>query len=210
MIVHGSSMSHFVRKVLVFAGEKGIAVENRPRRLGQDEPGWRDISPFAKIPAIEDGDFKLSDSTAIVAYIEAKHAEPALIPSDPQAKGRVFWFDELADTILFPAYAKVFFNRVVAPMIGMAGDLAEADRALAEDVPPILDYLETQISDGFLVGDTLTLADIAVASPFANAEMSDAPVDAAHYPATAAFVQRTLGRPSFAPWLEADRKTLRS
>ncbi len=65
---------------------------------------------------------------------------------------------------------KVFFNRVVAPrFLGQDGDLAAADKAEAEDLPPLLYYLESVVpASGHLVDDRLTLADLAVASPFVN------------------------------------------
>jgi glutathione S-transferase len=57
MIVSGSSMSPYVRKVLAFAAEKGIEVESRPLGLGSEDPDFRAASPFRKIPAFRDGDF---------------------------------------------------------------------------------------------------------------------------------------------------------
>ena len=74
----------------------------------------------------------------------------------------------------------MFFNRVVAPrFLGREGDLAAADKAERETLPPLLDYLEGVIPDsGFLVGDALTLADLAVASPFANLAHCGVTIDA--------------------------------
>jgi glutathione S-transferase len=114
MIVHGSSLSPFVRKVMVFAAEKGLALENKAAPPGPKTPEFLAISPFGKIPAFEDGDYQLCDSSAIVHYLEAKHPEHRLIPTDPRALGRAIWFDEYADTIMFSAAAPIFFNRVVA------------------------------------------------------------------------------------------------
>ena len=100
MILYGSSMSPFVRKVLAFAGEKGMELEVRPIGIADQSPDFREASPFGKMPALVDGDFKLADSSAICHYLEALHPEPALIPSEPRQRGRVIWFDEFADTIL--------------------------------------------------------------------------------------------------------------
>lgn len=207
MIVHGSSLSPFVRKTLVFAAEKGIAVENKPGRFGDRSPEWLAKSPFAKIPALEDGDYTLSDSSAIIHYLEAKHPEPALIPAEPQARGKVIWFEEFADTLMFAALAPIFFNRVVAPMLGLPNDPAVADKAEAEALPPVLDYLEGALrDDGYLVGDGLTLADIAVASPFVNALHGKIVIDTDRYPKVNAFRDRMIARSSFATLVEAERK----
>jgi glutathione S-transferase len=211
MIVYGSSMSPFVRKVLVFAAEKGIEVEHKPLGLGAQEPEFLAASPFRKIPAFSDGDFSICDSSAIVAYLEALHPEPALIPAEPRARARTIWYDEFADTILMASGARIFFNRVVAPrFLGRPGDLAAADRAEKEELPPIFDYLET-IAPGageFLVEDRLTLADIAVATPFANLSYVGITLDPERHPRASAYIGSILARPSFAGWIARERAFL--
>jgi glutathione S-transferase len=209
MIVYGSSLSPFVRKVLGFAVEKGIAIENKPVAPGSDDPDFLAASPFRKMPGFRDGDFAISDSSAIIHYLEAKHPEPNLIPADPEARARTIWYDEFGDTILCGCGAKMFFNRIVAPMLGRESDLAAADKAEREELPPILDYCERVIPEsGWLVEDRLTLADIAVATGFANLRHLGIHVDAAIHPRLAAFVDRMLGRSSFAPWMERETQFL--
>ena len=129
MIVYGSSLSPFVRKVLAFAGEKGIALELKNVVPGSDDPDFLAASPFGKMPGFSDGDFAISDSSAIIHYLEAVHPEPALIPAEPKARARTIWFDEFGDTILCGCGAKMFYNRIVAPLLGREGDLAVADKA---------------------------------------------------------------------------------
>lgn len=204
MIVYGSSMSPFVRKVLVFAAEKGIEVESRPLGLGSEDPEFRAASPFGKIPGFRDGAFAISDSTAIVAYLDAIRPEPNLIPTEPKARARTIWYEEFSDTILCSCGAKMFFNRVVAPrFLGREGDLEAADAAERDELPKLLDYLEGVIPlSGFLVEDRLTLADIAVASPFAN--LGHLGIDVARWPKVAAFAARMLERPSFSRYVERE------
>jgi glutathione S-transferase len=205
MILFGSSISPFVRKVLAFAAEKEIELESRPLGLGSDDPEFRAASPFGKIPALQDGDFSISDSSAIVAYLEAVKPDPVLIPSEPRARAQTIWFDEFADTVLFDCGRIMFFNRLVAPrFLNREGDLAAADKAEREQLPAILDYLERVAPEaGYLVGDSLTLADIAVASPFVN--LSHVGVEVGDRPKLRAYVDRILARPSFKQWI--DRET---
>jgi len=205
MIIYGASMSPFVRKVLAFAAEKGIEVETKPVGIGSDDPEFLAASPFRKIPALCDGDFTISDSTAIITYLEAIKPDPALIPHEPKARARTIWYDEFTDTLLFACGAKMFFNRIVAPrFLKREGNTEVADRAECEELPPLLDYLEGVIPDsGFLVQDRLTLADIAVASPFVN--FRHLALDLGPRPKLTGYVERILARPSFKFW--ADRET---
>jgi glutathione S-transferase len=200
MIVYGSSLSPFVRKTLAYAAEKGIEVDVQAIALGSPEPDFVACSPFRKMPALRDGDFKISDSTAIITYLEAKFPDPALIPAEAKGRARTIWYEEFADTILVASMGKIFFNRVVAPrFLGREGDLAAAERAEKEELPPLLAYLERVLPEsGFLVDDRLTLADLAVASPFVNNRHVGLTVDRVAYPKTAAFVEAMHRRPSFA------------
>lgn len=203
MIVYGSSLSPYVRKTLAVAAEKGIEVENRVTR--EPEAAFLAASPFRKIPALVDGDFSVCDSTAIVAYFEALKPDPALIPSEAKDRARVVWYDEFADTILVAAAAPMFFNRIVKPrFMGLPCDEAAAAKG-AEEIPRVLDYLETVVpaAGGYLVGERLTLADLAVASPFVNLEHLK--FDLSRWSKVTAYVDAILARPSFAPLLAKER-----
>ncbi len=158
------------------------------------------------MPGFRDGDFAISDSSAIIAYLEAVKPEPNLIPTEPKARARTIWYDEFADTILFACGGKMFFNRLVAPrFLGQPGDEAVAAKAECEELPPLLDYLERVIPEsGFLVEDRLTLADIAVASPFANLRHINVALDPARHPKVVAYVEAILARPSFKHWTDRE------
>ena len=217
MIIYGSTISPFVRKVVAFAAEKGVGVELRPAGMGRGGADFEEASPFGKMPAMRDlgvdggRDFTLADSSAIVHYIDAKHPEPALIPADPVGRARAVWWDEFADTIVAATGGKVFGNRFVRPkLMGAEGDHAAADAAERDELPPILRYLERTIPDsGFLLEDRLTLADVAVASPFVNYWWVGAPVDATRYPRAVAYLDAILARPSFAEQVARDGEWVR-
>ncbi len=210
MILYGASLSPFVRKTMAYIAEKGLTVEHKPVGLGSEDPAFLAASPFRKIPGFEDGDFRISDSTAIITYLETKHPAPPMFPASPAGRARVVWYEEFADTILIGCMGKMFFNRLVSPMfLGKPGDLALADKAETEELPPLLDYLEGVIpASGHLVEDTLTLADLAVASPFVNMAHIGVTIDAARHPKTAAFVGAILARPSFAATVAQEKAFL--
>jgi len=209
MILYGAPLSPFVRKVSAFAAEKGLELEKVAVGLGDPNPDFLACSPFRKMPGFADGDFRISDSSAIVTYLEAKHPEPALIPADPADRARTIWFDEFADTILTAAGGKIFFNRIVSPkFMGKPGD-EEAAKQGEADMVPIYEYLEGVIApSGYLVADRLTLADIAVASPFVNAAHCGVHPDPARYPKLTAYLAAILGRSSFAPGIAKEKRML--
>ncbi len=142
-------------------------------------------------------------ATLLLAYpMVLTNLTPALIPTEAKARARTIWYDEFADTIIGACGTKMFFNRIVAPrFLKRDGDAQVADKAEGEELPPILDYLERVIPEsGFLVEDRLTLADIAVASPFANFRHLGLNCLNAR-PKIATYVEGILSRPSFASWI---------
>lgn len=192
----------------MFAAEKGIEVESKPVGIASEDEGFRAASPLLKMPALSDGDFTVSDSSAIVHYLDALRPDPELIPREPRARARAIWFDEFADTELSGCGRVMFFNRLVSPrFLKRPGDLGAADKAEREALPPLLDYLEATVpDDGFLLENRLTLADIAVASPFVN--MAHIGVGLGERPRLSAYVARMLERPSSKHMVERETKFL--
>lgn len=210
MKIYGSSISPFVRKVMVIAAEKKLAFEYIPVGLNASDPDFLSASPFSKIPGFIDGDFKISDSSAIAHYLEAKYPAVRLIPDAAEDRARTVWFDEFADTLLVASMGKIFFNRIVAPrFLGREGDETVAQQGV-EELPRLFNYLEGVVPDagGFLVGGAFSLADIAVASPFVNLGYCGITVDTAKYPRLAAYLAKILERPSFMSALAVDAKLI--
>ena len=174
MILYGSSLSPFVRKVLAFAGEKGITLDLEPTGSAPGHPSdaFLEASPLRKMPALRDRDFTLANSSAIIHYLEALQPDPNLIPADPQARGRTIWFDEFADTVLNACGAKMFFNRVVsAPLHGPRGRRTGRSRRRARRAAAAPRLSRPRGSGVRRVSgrrEGITLADISIASEFAN------------------------------------------
>ena len=210
MIIYGSSLSPFVRKTLTYVAEKGLKVDLKPIGIGNTDPDFVACSPFRKMPGFRDDDFAISDSSAIITYLETKFPEPVLVPIEAKTRARTIWFEEFADTILAACVGKMFFNRIVAPrFLGREGDLALAEKAQTDEMPPLIEYIEGVLPEsGFLVDGRLTLADLAVASPFVNLLHMGISVDAGQHPKTASFVERMHNRPSHAPVIAKERAFL--
>lgn len=201
--IHGSPLSPFVRKTLVLLAEKGVPYELDPVVPFGVSAEFLKISPLGKIPAYTDGDYSLADSSAICAYLERVHPTPALYPQDAKEYGRALFLEEWADTKLTETLAPPFFQRVVrAKFLKQEADEAAVTKAL-EAAPALFSWLEQQIGDReLLVGSRLSIADIAVASPFVNFRLGGEQVDAAAFPRLSAYLQRIHGRPSFKPLIE--------
>jgi glutathione S-transferase len=208
MIVYGSPISPFVRKVLVVAAEKGLEIELKAGGMGQGGEEFAEASPFGKMPGFRDGDYVLADSSAIAHYLDAAYPETPMLPAEPRARGKTVWYDEFADTILMASAGKVFFNRIVSPkFLGQPGNDAVAAEGEAE-LPRSFDYIEGVLpASGHLVGDALTLADISVATMFVNLDHLGITPNAATHPKLAAFITAMHARPSFAKWIAIERKT---
>src|SRR6185369_12347541 len=109
-------------------------------------------------------------SSVICAYLDDAYPGRALFPAAPKDRSQARWFEEFADTRLGDLFIwNLFYQKIVHPLVwGKAGDQGRIDRALTEDIPAALDYLEGELpSEGFLFGD-ISVADIAIASFFRN------------------------------------------
>jgi glutathione S-transferase len=213
MILYGNSFSPYVRKLLAYIAERGLSVEHKNITGRDNDAEFQRASPFNKMPAFTDGDFAISDSTAIITYLEAKFSASPLLPADPAARARTIWYEEFADTIMSPVVFKCFFNRIVAPkFMNQPGNEAVAVEGETIDLPPILDYLEQVVpaSQGFLVGDAMSVADLSVASMFVNYHEANVAFDAAKYPKTVAWIAAMHARPSFAPVIAQEKAILAS
>ncbi len=198
MKIYGFPLSPFVRKVALVASEKGLAFDWEPTNPQAAGKEFLKISPFAKIPALRDGDFALADSTAIATYLDAAYPEPALLPAAPRARGRAVWFEEVADTVLVPAGAPIVVNRFMRPrLFGMAGDEAAALAAEEAMLAPMA-YLDGELGggEGWLDG-AFSLGDIALASGFRTLAYAGWAIDAQAYPQLAAWYDRVCARPAW-------------
>lgn len=203
--LYGAPVSPFVRKVMVALAEKGIAYEHDPVvpaiAPAEFKRVSRDVSPLGRIPAYRDGDFSVADSSVIIAYLERVKPSPALYPSDAKDYARALWFEEYGDSGLAPVIGgRIFFEKIAAPLFfKRPTNESVVSKAISEELPPLLGYLEQQLGNGgWLVGGNFTIADIGVATHFAQASFCGVSPDAKQYPRLNAYIDRALARASFA------------
>ncbi|MBV8685061.1 MAG: glutathione S-transferase family protein [Alphaproteobacteria bacterium] len=210
MKIVGSYVSPYVRKVLACLHLAGLGYEIDPITPFFGNEAFERLSPLRRIPVLIEGDLVLSDSSVICAWLEEAHGAP-LMPKGPADRARARWLEEYADTRLGDLFIwGLFYQRFVCPAVfGRPGDEARVERTLAEDLPREMAYLEGQLPEaGFLFGDSIGLADIAVATFFRNAAYAGVEPDPARWPRTAAFVRRALAQPCFEATLRFERAQL--
>ena len=203
LVVLGGSVSPFVRKVRVFLAEKGLDYTLEQVNPFAPPEGWREVSPLGRIPAFRDGERVINDSSVICQYVERRFPSPALYPKDDHDFARALWIEEYMDGGMVPVSGpKIFLPLVLRPLIARkpADEAAEAAarECVEKDLPPFFDYLERQLGDGeYFVGGRITIADIAVASPFVNLRHAGVAPERKRWPNLRAFLDRIWGRPSF-------------
>jgi glutathione S-transferase len=194
LTIIGNHISPFVRKVLAVCEIKQLPyqMDSIVPFFGAEK--FTALSPLRRIPVLIDGDVVLNDSSVICEYLEDKWPDYPVLPRDPAARAHARYLDEYADTRMTDVLLwKVFARASVAPAIfGALRDLDAIAATVRDEVPAVIDLLERWApSEGFTFGTTPGLADISVASQFANYRWSRQSLDAARWPRTAAWVQRT-------------------
>ena len=203
MKIIGSFVSPYVRKVLACLELKGLGYQVDPITpfFGNDQ--FERLSPLRRIPVLIDGDVTLCDSSVICAYLDEAYPQRPLLPSVPKDRARARWLEEYADSRLGDIFIwALFYQRVVRPAVwGEPADEERIAKAVNEDAPKALDYLEGELpADGYLFGE-VGVADIAIASFFRNADYAGFTVDAGRWPKTARFVAEVLAHPVLAKLL---------
>ncbi len=124
-------------------------------------PGYLALNPNALVPTLEDGDYVLWESNAIVRYLCARQADAGLYPQDLQARFDAERWMDWQQTTLNPAGRDAFLQLIRVPQ-----DRRDA-QALAASVAatlPLLAMLDAHLAQRpFMAGDRLTMADIPIA-----------------------------------------------
>ncbi len=205
--LYGANASPFVRKVMAVLAIKQLPYEHIPSMPFSGDPQLAKVSPLSKVPALVEGDLNIADSKVICRYLESAYPEVPVYPTDRQQRARADWFEEYGGTVLAEAAAGIFFQRFMVPNVFKRPVNEEVvKKIIDEQLPPLLDYLEGQVpAERFLFGD-LTVADLALASPFVNAGYAQYTVDAAKWPKFSALVERVKAHSAMAPLLEVEAK----
>jgi len=200
MKLYGVKGSPFVRKALVVLEEKGLSYELETMvSVSPKSPELLALHPMGKIPILRDGELVVPDSSVICAYLERKHPSPAIYPADLAEYAKALFLEEYADTAIFAVLIPVLFERVVKRFVfKQPPDEARVAEQLDHQLPPVLDYLESQIpADRGTVLARFSIADAALGAQLGTLTLSGVAIDAARWPRTARYYELLMKRPSF-------------
>ncbi|WP_328189529.1 glutathione S-transferase family protein [Marinobacter sp. OP 3.4] len=158
--LHGFSASNYYNVPKLALLEKGIEFEEVLSYTGvgpKYKPEYLDKSPMGKVPALETDEGFISESRAILDYIERAHPEPSLLPATP--------FD-IAKVQELSQFIELYFELVARRLIPNLLTGSAPDPAVLKEVESSLDKAAAALPklstfDQFAYGDQFTLADIA-------------------------------------------------
>ena len=162
VVLYGFGAASYPWTAMLACAEKGVPYRLEPADL--KSPEYRELrQPYVKMPAMQHGDLKLFESSAIVRYVDAAFDGPPLQPTEPQALAKM---EQWISVIKSYVYADVVPGLILQYLIPKGAD-GRPDRGAIEASVPKIRYHLTVLENGidaapFAVGDTLTLADIFV------------------------------------------------
>jgi glutathione S-transferase len=135
------------------------------------------INPNHKVPALEDGDFKLWESNAMIEYLASLKPEKGLLPANERARANVAQWMFWESTTWDPAIAILAFERGVKGLLGLgAPDPVEIEKG-TQRVNAAAAILDAHLKGrAYVCGEKLTLADFALGSALVLEDMAQLPL----------------------------------
>ena len=198
-LLHDYYRSSAAYRVRIALNLKGVEYQRHSINLAEGEQknaDYRALNPQGFVPMLEIDGLKLTQSLAIIDYLDAKHREPRLVPDDPAKRSHV-----LAMALVVACDVHPLNNlRVLKYLSGELGQSNEArDAWYRHWVTEGLAALEAMAHPGsgdFLFGDAPTLADICLVPQLYNARRFA--VTIADYPTLRRVDENANALPAFA------------
>ncbi len=196
-----SSTSYRLRIALAL---KGLDYQAHYVSLPKDEQrgeGYLAVNPHGLVPTLVDGGHTLTQSLALLDYLEETHPEPPILPADPAGRAHVRALAQVIGCEIHPLNNL----RVLKYLKGTLGlDQAAHDRWYChwvteglKNYESSLQGLEAQGLRGgrYSYGQAVTIADICLVPQIFNAYRFHCPLDAV--PRTMAVFEACMALPAF-------------
>ncbi len=191
-----SSTSYRVRIALALKGLPFDIVPVNLRKQEQRAAGYVAQNPSAGVPLLTDGDFQLTQSLAIIDYLDATHPEPRLIPAASRPRARVL---ELANAIACDIHPvnNMRILRYLQEALGATDAQKNAwyHHWIREGLTAVEALLARHGQGPYCCGDTPTLADCCLVPQVANAQRMGC--DLSGYPRLVGVYEHCLAQPAF-------------
>ena len=194
-----SSAAYRVRIALAL---KGLAYESVPVHLLRDggeqhQSAYRALNPAGLVPALQDNGATITQSMAILEYLEELHPEPALLPPSALDRARVRALAQAVACDIHPLNNLRVLNYLTGQLqVSDAQRTAWMHHWMALGLEAIEQLLAHSPQTGqFCHGDTPTLADCCLVPQVFNAQRFQ--VDMAPYPTVQRIAAHCDGLPSF-------------
>jgi len=192
-----SSASFRVRIALAL---KGLPYDHRPVHLARDEhlnAPYKAMAPAALVPLLKDGDATLSQSIAIIEYLNETHPEPPLLPADPVGRARVRALSLDVACEIHPLN-NLRVLRYLTREMGVSED--HKNRWYRHWVERGLEAVERQLAQHpatgrFCHGDEPTMADVLLVPQIFNAQRMECQLD--HVPTVMRVFEACMQRGAF-------------
>jgi glutathione S-transferase len=162
-------MSPRAFKVLALAQHMGLEHQTCIVDLTKGEqnlPGFAALNPNKRMPVLEDGDFVLWESNAILQYLASKKPDSGLLPLDARQRALVTQWQCWDLAHWDPACATLVFERVVKKVFSMgepdASEIAKGEERFHRCAEVLDAHLRGR---NYIVGNALTVADFSVGAP---------------------------------------------
>ncbi len=199
--LHNYFRSSAAYRVRIALNLKDLSYEYLPVHLVKGEQRaerYRAINPQALVPLLIDDGEKISQSMAIIEYLDEKVPHPPLLPATPEGRARVRSIAQAIACDIHPLNNL----RVLKYLVGTLGASEDAKNDWYRHWIEVgLSALETEIAadkhtGAFCHGDTPTMADICLVPQLANARRSSIAIDP--YPTLARIEAHCLALDAFA------------
>ena len=192
-----SSASYRVRIALGYKGLKAKLKEVHLVNNGgeQYQDSYTQINPQARVPTWEEEDFSLTQSMAILEYLEESHPKPALLPADPKARAKV---RALANVIACDVHPLNNLSVLQYLKNNLSVSDTQKQDWYAHWIQVGFRAFEAQIrptAKQFCYGDQLTLADVCLIPQVYNAKRFN--VDYTDCPTIERVYQHAMSLPYF-------------